>query len=826
MKVHFIHESHLDLFWLGTSKTCLNRGSEILKQYIDRCQGTDETYLIETVVFLKYFLEKYPEYTEVVQKLWQNQQVDFGVAYVDVWQNLVLGESHIRNIVEGQRWLRDRLGINSNLAVHPDLPGIFPQVSQVYRQGEVDGYVTSRKIYQDGAMWTHQAPDGSKLKFFNHPHHYIMPVLVKDETQESESPWFRPFCIDRIASGFPKGTVVLSGGAGDLADMRTFVERYGQSLPTYIEEFRKEWPEHEFSFGRISELIEEYDAEELPVLSGEIPSVWGVACDESVEFFHNARYIEGRLLTVEKLLSLLKLSGDSADVFWSGTWQGALDDNVFFGRSDFIPAGQELCELWKMHLFSQDHNGGGKEGAGSEFIKLSIQRRLKKYTDEIIKRCMQRIAPAHGDYIAFNPNSWEVQQVVRLPEHASNVTFMIDDGQLLTSQRNPDGGYDVLVHVKPLSVTCIRKVPQLASKKPLLGGISIHESDESIVLENETVLIRVNKTTGNLTTILDKLNGQEWGHSTVGQLLAYREYGNDVTLKVDESHPVGVQRLRSVYVSEVGNVHVRLNIEKEILGAKVVQQVTLWRDIASRLDVETTILWHGEPHRHIRMDLPWRDTAEIGYGTPFFESSWDNVVPGSGPYNPDEISKEDWSKYREAQLYFYLKDDAGSVSFTTFNPGLVKTRHGLASVLLRTSPSCGDPEFIWHNAGKQAYSFTLRFSSPDETAVARHKRAYELLQPLVVSAIDQQSSEGPKIIPHAIEVAGDGVILSAMYPESRGIVVRLFEANGEKTNVSISSPNVTSIRRINILGNDSKPVYDISSINPYEIQTLLLGVKD
>ena len=54
----YIHESHLDLFWLGSYQTCLERGNHILKQFIDRCKEfKDESFLLETVVFLQHFLK-------------------------------------------------------------------------------------------------------------------------------------------------------------------------------------------------------------------------------------------------------------------------------------------------------------------------------------------------------------------------------------------------------------------------------------------------------------------------------------------------------------------------------------------------------------------------------------------------------------------------------------------------------------------------------------------------------------------------------------------------------------------------------------------------
>jgi len=58
--IAYIPSSHLDLYWLGNYKTCLERGAQLIHSYLDRCLATpDETFLLETVVFADYFLFKY-----------------------------------------------------------------------------------------------------------------------------------------------------------------------------------------------------------------------------------------------------------------------------------------------------------------------------------------------------------------------------------------------------------------------------------------------------------------------------------------------------------------------------------------------------------------------------------------------------------------------------------------------------------------------------------------------------------------------------------------------------------------------------------------------
>ena len=822
--IQVIHESHLDLFWLGTPKTCLERGSKVIKQYVDRCLSKNETYLIETVVFLRYFLEKYPDYAERVKQLWNRGQLDIGAAYVDVWQNLVLGESHIRNLQEGRAWLRDHLQIESAIASHPDLPGMVAQVSQIYSQSGVEGYVTSRKIAQDGRVWAHESPDGSRMKVYNHPLHYILPVLIPDDEEDDAVKDWRRFPISRLFPGFPLGRVLLSGGSGDLTDMETFKDRYGKSLEEYVRGFAECWPEYDFSFGRFTELLAEYSAESLPVGRGEIPSVWGVACDESVRFFRNARLIEGKILTAEKLLSLLLLSGGSPEVVHAQSWQGVFDDGVFFGREDIIRSGEELRELWKMHVFSQDHNGGGKEGAASEFIKLRIQDRLYTYTNEIIHQSLAAFSPTDSLCTVFNPHSWDVTQVVELPNLAEKYAAVDAVGNALPMQTDRFGRARVEITLCPFEVKPIysQSVDELSSQVHSTSRISNH--DDWLEMENESLLLRIDRKTGNLKTFFDKRRRQEWGHDGALELLAHEELGTDVDLRVNETEPLARQRLLALYISEAGPLYSSVTLEKEILGARVIQDITLWCGPEPRLDVRTKILWHGETRRQIRMVLPSSpamDGSSIVQGSPFFEASWDEVVEGSGPFPyGNGVSRSDWERYREIQLYAAVSGTSGRLVVATLSPGIVRIEDGWAAVLLRTPPSCGDPKFYWDNAGEQVFEFAFHFSDVGVPAVHRQRLGYEVLQPAIVHISRGERDAGPTLRPSEFTLDGDGVIVSAMYPEKDGIVLRLFEANGEASRVTWQSDRIDAADVIDLTGKTLDPGVTAVNVSPHQIVSL------
>ena len=183
----YIYESHLDLFWIGDYRYCLERGRHVIKEYIDRCvEHPDEAFLLETVVFLEHLLKEHPDYEQTVKDLWREGRLDIGAAYIDILEHLAPGESQIRNIVRGKLWCRDRLGIDTRLAAHADLPSLIPQVSQIYVRAGVDFYSTSRKVFPNGQVWVHVAPDGTTMRVFNHPVHYDFHELRRNAAALNE----------------------------------------------------------------------------------------------------------------------------------------------------------------------------------------------------------------------------------------------------------------------------------------------------------------------------------------------------------------------------------------------------------------------------------------------------------------------------------------------------------------------------------------------------------------------------------------------------------------------------------------------------------------
>lgn len=844
--IAYIPSSHLDLFWLGNYKTCLDRGAEIIKQYVDRCVATeDETFLIESVVFAAHFLARFPEYREALARLVREGRVEVGAAYVDRWENLILGESHIRNIQLGKEWYREALGLDNALVTHPDLPGLVPQIAQIYAQAGIRYYVTSRKVYAHGSVWRYRAPDGSTLLMLNWPRHYVyVPLDLADIPDDRRgSLWVAPLDLEATQAGFPRGVIPISGSAGDLADRETFRQRYGASLEDAVAANRARYPEIEFTYTTPSRLLRPYeDATDIPEQAGEVPSVWGVAADEEVAFFRRDRHGESMLLTAETLAAVAEHLGLDWRPATTSTWQGTFYEGAFFARKDPISRGHEFHELWRMHVFTQDHNGGGQEGALSSFQKRVIQERLDTYSGEIIDHTLDQVAgslAATGDcLLVFNPHgrAWSGPLAVTVPEDrwAGGDRVLDQDGQALVAQveRRLPGAVTVQVAVPDVPAVGYRAFGVGRGGTPTVGPhVLIDDDVATLRLRNAVVEVVMDRRTGSIAHLVDLHRSQEWGGADVGRLSAVREVGTDVTLRTDESQPPLSDALVRIDDPESGPLFTRVCVHKTLHDATVEQTVTLWAD-AARVDVEVRLYWWGAHDLQLRCGLPSvPDTADITYGSPFYSAGWDDALPDAAPRNRDEILPDDYAHYREVQGWLHLRGAMGGLTVCTAHPAFHHGAEGLAAVLMRTSPSCGDNRLYWENAGEQVYRFVFLLGEQEwrEADVSHHGASY--LKPPVARL---GAAQGGGQLPSTrgfLEVNGDGTLLSSLYPAATPgtTFARLYDALGTGGSVRVSGALAAACAdAVDLLGGNRSPLAGQSgawhlALTPWRIQTIRLG---
>lgn len=859
--VGYIPTSHLDLFWLGSYKSCLARGVEVIKQYVDRCLASpEETFLIETTVFAEEFLRRCPEYKDRLSSLVSEGRVEVGAAYIDRKEHLPLGESHIRNLVIGKQWCRDVLGIDNAMATHPDLPSFVPQTPQIYARAGVKYYVTTRKLFRDGAVWRFKAPDGSSMTVLHYPGHYVYQPLDAAATPPGLDQTTRRTPLDVSASlkMFPLGTIPIAGSAGDLSGRDTFRVRYGRYLDELVADDRSRYRDIHLVYTTPSKVLVPYDDYAgLPELSGEVPSVWGIGVANGWNFFVDDRRNEATILTAEMLAALCEAQGTPWRPPGADEWQGLYYERAFFDRKDPIAVGEEFRELWKMHIFVKDHNGGGEEGALSEFQKRVRQARCREYAGEIVTTALASLTGTPLDGPArlalFNPHPypWTGVFEVELPRDMGQEELEFVDvagGERVSAPWQLDevtrDGSRLYVRALPLNGLAwktlgLRHGLSTGKGDTVGAGSRVSDSGDQVVVESGHVRLALNRQSGNLEMLQDLSRDVDWGSITVGNVYALRELGNDVRLELDEGLAPVVAKALSLEVTAVGPLFVRCRVRKELLGCTVTQWYTVWADVP-QVDCRVEIGWCGERDWHVRMGLPSPAKSEdVSYGSPFFGSRWTDTMREARPRNRDEVSPEIYDEYREVQGWLHLAKHRAGVTLLTLHPAFHFGECGLEALLLRTPQSCGDPRFYWEQAGRLRYDFSMVLGEPDwRRAGAPRLGAGFLRRPVarVLGAMASGFSETP--LPQsdsALTVEHDHVELSALYTTGKdhSPTARVWQSTGAETEAALSGWLVEGKDKtpVDVLGRplgppESSSARDALRLTPWEIASYSLPIRD
>lgn len=826
--VAIVPTSHLDLFWLGDYRTCLERGDEIIRAYLDRCiESGDETFVIDTTIFAEHFLDHHPEYEGVVRQLLDEGRLEIGTAYIDRWENLVLGESLIRNVQIGQRWNRERLGLASRLAAHPDLPGYNAQTSQIYARAGVRYYVTSRKIFHEGRVWRHRAPDGTGLVVLTWPVHYVFLPMEPDHVPETRYRNFSQglaFSRVDLASRYPAGTAAISGSAGDLTGPSDFVDRYGHDLRHYVERYREEYPETTWTYSIPARLLAPYlEDEGVPLVetAGSIPSVWGVAADEEMRFFHRCREVEHLLLSAETAGVLARLRGRAALPEAASAWQGLYSENAFFGADDRPPSGREWEWLWRMHVFTQDHNGGGQDGTLSTFQKRVRQDRVVAYANQVFGHALEADA---GDTAVQVLRTRLGTSETLLVVDGDTASAVLDSGapQLADSSQTvegADGSPRLALALKPLrGVGC---GPLLLADRGVPRVATVDSTSQALTVATDRLRLTISST--GAVSLTDLARGQTW-NGIAGPLRAVPELGNDTAPVLDaEAARTAVQA--EARVVGMGPLCTQVRLDQVLLGVPWTTLITVWHD-EPRVDLDVRVQWPALEDWQIVMPLVRSVPRQrIVHGTPFHGSAWDQVPEGAsaGRVLQDELRTDDYDRYREVQHWIHLRDDDAGLTVATRHPAFAHDGSDLAAVLLRTPVSCGDNRLHWTNPGVTDWHFEIVLGEADwADAGAAERGDIAWRRPII------QAQSTPDVI-ELLTNQGDPVQLSALIPGANGeTVVRLVNQSAMPVEARLTGAVVAEVAELIDLADEvtatrtslggELPVF----MGPWEIQTIRL----
>ncbi len=840
---YLIGYSHIDLAWLWTRDETQGVFRDTSRSVLDLMKQYPEFIFSQTQPAGYEWMEKlFPEvYAEITQRFKDGRWEFIGGSWVEMDANLPSGESFVRQYLYGKRWFKEKFGVDVKVGWTPDSFGYMGNLPQILKKSGMKAFLTQKINWNDTIKFPHhlfwwEAPDGSRLLTFFPPGGYNEDVIGDVMLAQLEK--------IKNTHGI-KGVAVIYGvgdhGGGPTKQMldRAFALRKNPAFPkvTFIKA-------HEF-FDKMHDFAKD---NALPTVKDELYLQYhrGTYTTQAKTKWNN-RQSENLLTTAEKFSSLATLYGLP------------------------YPAA-DLTSAWKLVLFNQMHDilpGSSIPG---------VYKDSKKDFDEVFEKGNKALKGAlspiasrintsgYGDAIVvFNPLSWERTDVVMVDVVAGAEWHVLDaSGKYVSSQKisSENGEKSKLAFiaekVPPIGFSVYRLITGTPSSPlPSSGVLSAGET-----IENDFFKLSVDKTTGHITSLYDKVNKRDALTKDGGAVFQFFEDNP----KEYDAWNIGIGRqvkepdADSVELIEKGPVRAVIRVKKtlpgleSLVGAKDASfqnvlggQKTFAKPPGESTFVMDIILYDNLPRVDINLDVFWKARKEIAklafnvnaksdFAT--FEIPYAVLERPTNPEDPQmwarwEESAQKWVDYTEG-----IKMGASSSSTAQNAYGvsiLNDSKYGydikgnVMRVTLLRGPIWPDP---LADRGRHIINLSLYPHKGDWRAAQTVNRGYEVNAPLIVHKETSHGGELKAPFSFASSSASN-VILAVMkkHEDTNDFILRVYEATGVKTNAVITLPkDVKKAEEIDMVewGTYKELVSPVKftknklniTISPYEIKTI------
>ena len=804
LTVHLIGHAHIDLSWLWRwEETVADIAKYTFKGTLAQMDKMPGLTFAQSQAAIYEAIEKdQPElFAEITRKIKAGTWVPVGGMWVEPDANMPDGEALARQLLYGKRYFLDKFGIDVKVGWNPDTFGHSWQMPQILRKAGIDSYIFGRCA--PGPDPTHffwwEGMDGSRVLGYVPAGWYN--VSLQDGTR-------------KILEAARKNTAIkdfmILYGAGDhgggprdvdLASIRRFQDdpnepRLVFDLPeTYLKG------------------IAAANGAALPVVKRELNFTFPACYTTQTATKKSNRQLESLLVTAEKFSAIAAASG----------------------YRDYYPE-RDIDEAWKIVLRNQFHDILDGSSIGPVYDEVAgFYRQARTRGERALDFSLETISNAidtRGEgfpVVVYNPLFWERTEPafvdIVVPPDAKTAkpwggTVRMTDGE----------GKDVPVQVLEKRVqgeNTLFRIVFMAAGVPSLGyklyravtadrdwagpeGVNAGTSE----LENDFLKVRLDPKTGWIESLYDKTAKRE--------VLAGP--GNVIEAIVDEPKEMSAWELGLKGVAgragengailelvERGPVRAVIRVKSRFRDSTFVQDLTLYQGLP-RLDCRMSLDWR---ERNImikaafpldikspaaRFEIPFGSIARPADGTEVPALRWIDVSDGAGQYGTALLND---SKYG-----FDVKGNVMRMSVV----------HGA------TYP---DPEA---DRGRQDILYSIVPHRGDWKSAEVTRRGFELNNPLIARVPMVHAGALPKA--HSFIKAGPAnVILSAVKKEMGyaewGLILRLYETNGEKTEARIELPWKVEATECDLIERPAGKTLGIGMtitvpLAPHEIKTLRL----
>ena len=563
-KVTAIGHTHIDLAWLWTVQQAIEKGERSFQTVFKLMdEYPDYTFVNSQPQQYQFMKDNYPElYAEIKKKIKEGRWEAEGAMWVEADCNLTSGESLVRQVLYGKRFLKEEFDVDSKILWLPDVFGYSAALPQILKKTNTPYFMTTKlswnqfnQIPYDSFYW--QGIDGSKVltHFITTISEHYNPTPYYATYNGLLDPYSIKGTFDRYQQKKVHDEVMVAYGYGDGGGGPT------REMLEYQKRLMKPLPDMPTITGNTANgFFERLNQKEkqLPTWYGELYFEYHRGTLTSIG--KNKKYnrqIEFLLQTIEKLYS----------------------------QYDFVNYPQEALErMWKVVLLNQFH-----DILPGSSIEEVYQQTTKEY-EAIIAECKSLlqalpIAATKDRYTVYNSLGFGRESVALLPTTGTVKTV---EGTTLTSQ---------VTHDNQLLVA----LPEMAALDSLNLELSkaavAYFDSETVEKTFETIDFKVVLNDNyEMISLVDKANNREIipQGEKLNELVAYEDIPMDYDAwDIDvyyQEKSWAVDAVSEVKWVEKGPIRDTMKVVRLFENSTITQWIH-FNHGTKRVDFETTVDW-------------------------------------------------------------------------------------------------------------------------------------------------------------------------------------------------------------------------------------------
>jgi alpha-mannosidase len=636
LTVNLLGHAHLDLAWLWPISETWQVAEKTFQSVLNLQKDfPDLTYTHSTPVLYAWLEENRPAlFQEIQTKILANKWHIDGGLWVEPDLNLLGVESIVRQILYGQKYVKEKFGKYAQVAWLPDTFGFSTQLPQLFQQGEIKYFVTQKlrwndtnKFLYDLFIW--QSPDGSEItSYMSAPiGEKFTPIKVMNYLYE----WYEKTGI--------KEALWLIGvgdhGGGPTRDMLEIINRWQKSpffppveftnVTDYLDEITANFTQNNSYLGNQVQTAEindnlgknnQVNSQKLPQWQDEIYLEFHRGCytthaDQKL----SNRQCENLLYQAELWSSIatIKTGVNYPQALLTETWQ-----KVLFNQFHDILPGTSIHEVYQ-------------EANKNWLVSLQVSQEILEQAIHNITNQIDLSLPDNlSDFdwvqpiIIFNSLNWERSQVISvdLPTNlAQEINWQVFNhlGEKVLSEISLNSEQFPILFLAdqiPAIGYCLywlvgnqqNNINQEKVIKNLYEPVKYWTKESgNHVLQNQFLIVEVEAKTGDIIRIFDQINQREiLAKNQSHKLLFFQDQGQywdgwNIDPKY-EDYPLQDASLVSINIGDQGILKASVKVEKKFCNSLFIQEYLLEID-SPVLVIKNQVDWQ-ENHVLVKAHLP------------------------------------------------------------------------------------------------------------------------------------------------------------------------------------------------------------------------------